>query len=715
MKENFQILKPILKGLPLIVLVVFLSILLAKKYLNYVTPLYESTAILKLADTQEGVTTSNLFKDFDLFASANKISTEIEVIKSSSLIEKTLDKINFSLEIYRKGEIKSKELFDNSPFLVEGTFGSNAYYDEKFSIEITSHSSYELRIPGQSKPIKGKFGTMVAIPKGKLFITLNSHLLLAKPYIKLQDTYEFIFLSREKLLEEVKKNLDVVSVEKEVPVVRINYKSSVPQKAMLFVNTLAETYVQDYIENKYKAAETTVEFLNSEIKLADEQLANSEYKIENFREQQNIINIPQETETDLRKIAQLKIQQSNIRMNLDAVKSLNKYIEKGKTNYKDLAANFEAFTDLLSTEMVKNMKQLEAEKKELLLTYTPEHEKVKVIDSKLKDLVDYQIESVKNTEKNLQIKYNDISHDISSAQQAFVGLPEKERKLAILNREFDLYEQNYIFLNQKRIDAEIAKAAKISFHKIITKGEFPHKPISPVRSIIVIGSAILGLFLSIILLYLYHFATAKINDAPTVEKYTMIPICFSTPYSEHENEKKEIFHKNCLDLELKGILTKNAIISISSYRSSNEYSFITKNVFNTLKNQAYKVLMIDTVGNMTEFATGDILDLSCENFLTKTAAEIKRLIQEKSSEYDFCIINSQPITKGALAVVFMQIATQNLVVLDVNKTTKKELLKIALFKEEYGVKNLWFVLNKINHTPSYLFHWWKKNFRLKKK
>ena len=54
-------------------------------------------------------------------------------------------------------------------------------------------------------------------------------------------------------------------------------------------------------------------------------------------------------------------------MNLDAIKSLNSYITEGKDNYLDLATNFEAFNDLLSTEMVKNMKQLQAEKRNYYL------------------------------------------------------------------------------------------------------------------------------------------------------------------------------------------------------------------------------------------------------------------------------------------------------------------------------------------------------------
>lgn len=88
MEDNLRILKPFFRGFPLVLIVVIASILSAKKYLNYVTPMYESTAKMKLADANEGVPNSNLFKNFDVFASANKIAGEIEVLKSNLLLKK---------------------------------------------------------------------------------------------------------------------------------------------------------------------------------------------------------------------------------------------------------------------------------------------------------------------------------------------------------------------------------------------------------------------------------------------------------------------------------------------------------------------------------------------------------------------------------------------------------------------------------------------------
>lgn len=698
--ENVRFLKPLLRGLPIIVLAMIISVLAIKKYLNYVTPMYESTAKLKLADTQEGVPSANLFKDFDVFASANKISTEIEVLKSSSLIEKTLKKLSFSTEIYRKGKMQSVELFNDSPIKAEATIADKKNFDKKFSLNILSSANYILTTSDSPKELKGVFGIPTNIEGGKILITKNEEYLLSKPNAKIIDHYEMVFLSREKLLEKVNKNLDIVAVDKDVPVIRINFKSNVPAKASLLVNTLAETYIEDYIENKYRAANTTVDFLKGEIGQANNKLSETENRIENYRNKENIINIPQETETDLRKIAQLKIQQSNLKMNLDAIKNLNSYITEGKDNYLDLATNFEAFNDLLSTEIVKNMKQLQAEKKELLLTYTPEHEKVKIIDTKIKDLTDYQTESIKNTQKNLQIKYNDIERDIQTAESAFIGLPEKEKLLNIMNREFNLYEKNYNFLNEKRIDAEIAKAAKISFHKIISRGELPQEPVSPMRSIIIIVTAIMSMVASIFLIYAVHFAKAKVNDISIIEKNSSIPIAFTTPFIKKKEKIMHHFLENVLEMELKEIIKDKKQICITSYDKAQQHAFHAKNIIRALQLQSRKVLLVDAAGVLSNSECDHYINLSAEENLRLTAREVRDLIDEKMKECDICVINNQAIKQGKLPLLFMNISDQNLFILDSRKTAVKNIINIELLKDEYKLSNLWFVLNKEGYNPS---------------
>lgn len=683
-----------------------LAVLAAKKYLSYVTPMYESTAKLKLADNEEGVPSANLYKDLDVFTTANKIATEIEVLKSETLLQRCLDSLNFNLEIYRKGKVLSVELFNNSPIKINGTFSNEKSLDKKFLVQVTSRNEFILFAPDQKEGTKYKFGKPFSVEGGTILITLNDEFIAKKKDVKIIDNYEFEFLSNQKLLDKINKNIDIVPVDKDVPVIRINLKSNVPEKAALFVNQLAQAYITDYIESKYKAANTTVDFLKREINDASGKLANSENNIQNYRDKKNVINVRQETETDLRKISQLKIQLSSINMSLDAIKDLNKYIDSGKNNYLELAPNFEAFTDLLSTEMVKNIKKFQAEKKDLLLTYTPDDERVKVIDAKIKDLVDYQIESIKNTERNLQIKHDDLINDIEESEKVFIGLPEKEKILNDLNREFNLYETSYNFLNEKKIEAEIAKSAKIAFHKVITQGEISKTPVSPIRSIIIIIAAILGMFGSIILIYLVHFAKAKVNDIHTIEKNSTIPIALATPHLKNEESIHDNFLKEAVQLELKGILENKKSIIISSYDKVEDHLFHSRNFIKAFRNQERKVLVIDATGKLKNDITQDeyngYLDISSPKYLSYTKAAMQNMIEEKMQGFDLCLINNQAIKEEKLALSLMSIASHNLLVLDSRTTAEKAIITIELLKDEFNLPNLWFVLNKTGYNPSVL-------------
>ncbi|MCC6371731.1 MAG: hypothetical protein IT236_12050, partial [Bacteroidia bacterium] len=598
MNDNFRILKPFLRGLPIVVLVTLFSVVAAKKYLSYVSPVYESTAKLKLADINEGVPASNLFKNLDVFASSNKIATEIEVLKSNILIERTLKQLDFNTEIFRVGDVRSVELYHNSPFTASVSLNSDKGYDKKYRITVLNHKQYRLTENNQDSSYEGTFGKPLKIKYGHILLSLNDSLLDSRADFKLADNYEVEFFSTQKLIQKILKELDVMPVDKDVPIIRISIRNVVPEKAAAFVNCLAQNYIYDYIESKYKAANSTVNFLNDRITDISGKLSNSELGIEDYRNNKKIVNLRQETETELRKISQLKIQETNLKMNLEAIERLCNYIDEGKGDFLSLAPNFEAFTDLLSTEMVKSIKKLQAEKKDLLLTFTANDEKVKVIDAKIKDLSDYLIESIHNTRDNLEIKLEELSDDIESSESAFASVPEKERMLNVMNRDFELYQSSYNFLNEKKIEAEIVQSARLAFHRVITPALVSKTPVAPIRSIIIIFSALLSFIGSVTIIYLVHFAKAKVNDVYTLENKSTIPVALTTPFITEPSLIKQHFLKEVIQLEIKGILKSKSKIAITSYDSSLQHAFHSIHLTNALAMQGRKVLLIDATGTL---------------------------------------------------------------------------------------------------------------------
>ncbi|BAV06891.1 tyrosine-protein kinase Wzc [Filimonas lacunae] len=660
---------------------------LAKKYLKYATPMYESTSKIKLADIHEGVPNSNLFKDFDVFVNTTKISAEVELLKSKVLVRKMLEHLDLRISVYRVGEIHKTELYNQAPFIVQASIDNARWYNRPFAIQIASDSLVTLQAP-TGDIFHTTLNHVLSVKGATFLLQRNQVLLQQRPGLPVNDRYECIVHAEDKLVNSVIDGLDIMAVDKDVPVLRISYKSAVPQKSADVVNALAATYIADYIEQKYKSADTTEQFLTKQLDTFSHKLSTSEGDIESYRNRKRIINIRQETETDLRKIADLKKQLASVQMSLNAMDSLNHYISLGKDHFLDLAPNFEAFTDLLSTELVKKIKELQRDKHDLLVKYTPEHEKVKVIDDKLNDIFSYLQESVQNTGRSLHIQYTDLENTINESEKVFIGLPEREKNMTILERNFSMNESIYRFLHGKKTEAEIAKAATLSFHRIISEGEVPEKPVSPNYTIITVLAAILGIAAGVVLIYLVHSLKAKVNNEDTIQRLSATPLSAAVPLCRKAEQRITFFRKWAVELELKKQLLPGTVICISSFKALEGKHYIASALHQAIATLHEKVLLIqagETVTGMLQNPEG-----WC------------RYLREQQLQYDIVIIVNFPVHAHASSLVLMSAATSNLFVLDSRRTPQRCITEADVLKQQLQIPAMQFVLNRAGYTPSLL-------------
>ncbi len=710
MSETSSFLKPYLRGWPIIVISMVVGYLGASKYLNYVTPMYESTAKLRLADHGEGVPHSNLYKDLDVFATNQKLDAEIQILTSHILLNKVLDSVNLEVQIFRVGNLKKQELFKDSPIdIIPVDFEENQK-DRTYKLHL-SKAYLATVYDGETLLDSGNFGDTLTVKNSKIIVKINKEIIAHKAGIKIPDDYEFVICSKQAMFSDLAKNLDVSPIDKDVAVIRISYKSPHPEKAALFPNVLAKIYIQDYIDTKFNAANITVKFLDDRINEVGTQLSNIENKILTYRNDYKITNISQETETDLRKLSQLKIQQTNLKMSLQAIIELESYIQSGKNDFYKLAPNFEAFTDLLSTEMVKKIKQLQSDKRDLLLQYTEKDERVLIIDKKVNDLTSYLIESIKNTKNNLKIKYDKLTADIVKGEEVFIGVPEKENALNVLNREFNIYQQSYNFLNGKKIEAEIARSAKIAFHRIITPAYITKTPVSPNRGIIKIVTSILFLMGAIAFIFIIHSLKAKVNDIATVEKNSMIPIVAEVPKLLNKKGEKSFFLILLAQFEVKKIIAPHEILCFTGYCIKEGASYICKNLVNSFVYQKRKVLLIDFHSilynkemlqvdkptSINEYL--DVFNIKNDMFKSFSNAQIQEWILQFRENYEqILVLNEEFGSQFTLSI--MDVAHMNLVCIDTRLTPAKEIIKIDLMKEEYSIPSLYFAINRIGYNPS---------------
>ena len=120
-------------------------------------------------------------------------------------------------------------------------------YDSAYQLVVTKDSVVEICRPGKPK-VQGLFNHLIKLPGLDVFITRNDSLLLLKPKLPVNDRYEFVLNSKEKLIKHIAGELDVMFMDKEVPILRIAYKSAAPQQSADVVNAVSQAYISDYVE-----------------------------------------------------------------------------------------------------------------------------------------------------------------------------------------------------------------------------------------------------------------------------------------------------------------------------------------------------------------------------------------------------------------------------------------------------------------------------------
>ncbi len=733
-----RLLMPLLKGSPFILLCLIISLMICKKALEYAIPMYESTAILKLDDSNVGVGNTQLFKDFDLFSTTNKIATEVEVLKSKELIKKAIEGLSLDASYTRVGRLKKTELYHNSPFKVSGEFKESKLYNRPIKLNILSEDSLNIEYEWKEKIYTESaiFGDTIDNVHLQVVIELEDELIKSKTELDVLGEYEFRLHTENQLASAIKGNLDIKAKDKDVPVIRISYKSVVPEKTMEVTNALAESYINDFVLNKTQAAGKTVRFIDDRLDDISRQLKKSEKSIEDYKLNNGVVNLRQETETGLRKIAQLEVQLSNLVMNESALDALDKYIESAdSTAYLDLSPQF-GYGDLLFTELSKKLKAYQAERKELLLKYTPNHEEVMIVDQNIAELVDYIKRGIKNAKKDISIKRREVELSIQESEAVFVDLPSKEKDLMILEREFQLNQKTFNFLMEKRMEAAIASAASISFHRVLEKAELPKQPVSPNRTLLLFVSGLIGLMIGVALVYIFTFIRPKLGGRRELEKQSETPLLGVVK----KGKRKALTLNDSIatlanQLGLVNKLKKHQAIVVSSAIKGEGKTYIAAQLAQSLAAVGWKVGILDanlrkadlhqqfqlnndkglaeylednaTLSSIIQSTKIPNLSLiSAGNSTTNPTLlfshqALKSKIKALKKEFDLLIIDTPATAIATDAINLMKMSEHNIYVLRSNYTPTEFLLQSDLIKEEYGIQDIRLILNGVNKNTSY--------------
>ena len=505
------------------ILGVVIAFISAYIYLRYTTPFYESKATVIIKDEKSGGGAEELaaFAEFGRFFSkfrSNKIENELAIFKSQRIISEVIKELNLNIKYEAVGTIKTSELYEYKPFLVQYLSFVESVLNKPVPIlyfEVISEN--EFKVENELKTIKGtyKFGEKVDMPFGEITV-----LPVFDDPFKFNNfvgkTISVIYRPIEVVALGYQRRIKVANEIKNSNVVELKMLSPVTQKAEDFINELIFQYNKDAINDRNQIAQKTSDFIDSRLEIITRELDSVESNKVLFKSSNQLTNIEAEAQLILENASEYNKRQLDVATQLELTNTMIDYMEK-ISNSDLLPANIGLGSNKIS-ESVKNFNLLILQRNKLLKSSTIKNPVVVNINSQIDQIGATILRSLKNTSNALKVSIRDLDSRESMLNSKLTKVPAIEKIFRDIERQQIIKEQLYLFLLQQREEASISLAVTAPKAKIVDMAYSSKAPVSPDRMLIYLGALLAGLLIPFLIIYVYYLLNTKVSNRRDVER-----------------------------------------------------------------------------------------------------------------------------------------------------------------------------------------------------
>ena len=506
---------------------------------RYKTSVYQTSGTVLIKSDQTFDPTSLMT---NLNVGKSNVENEIAVIRSYSLAERTIKKMNLEVSYHEKGRINTSEMYKTSPFTVEFdrsvpqtvglTYEISGLGDETMSLHGTSEflTRYDFVLCQTVQSVPQKVDVVTECKQGEWIDNGYNRfrIVLNESYNPEKDNsrkMSFRFNSYPSLVGQL-SSYTVSATSKQSSVVSLVMTGSNPNKIVEFTNMLMNEYVNRGLEKKNMVSENTIRFIDEELTGIQESLGSAESELKEFRTQNDLMNLDMQATQIYNNLQALERERAEISVNVKIYKRLQDYIKEQIDDPENLAApSTMGIADPLLNQLVRDLVTLSQTKATQLLTQTEQHPQIVKLNEQIVTTKKTLLETINNLVINAEMSLDEINKRIAKVVSETKVLPEKQQQLINYQRNFNFNDETYKYLMQRRAEAQILKASNTPDNEILDVARMERTyRISPRTSMNYLIALILGLLIPAAYLFLKDFFNVTISDRKDVEKLTNFPI-----------------------------------------------------------------------------------------------------------------------------------------------------------------------------------------------
>ncbi|NOY95844.1 MAG: polysaccharide biosynthesis tyrosine autokinase [Chlorobi bacterium] len=732
---------------------------LAVSLLAYKTtpPTYKLESRLLIYGENNSLSSEVTFDDHPYYEKGN-IDDQVGILHSYSIFRKTVENLGWQITWYQNNLLSKKELYKNDPFEVIPLEGAENYKNILLYITALNSEEYiisadtEIKINGKKEKIKFEQKCKFNSPFEHPFFHFTVKYINGKPGEK----YSFKFNQPSQIALTYLKKVKIDIKNEKSNLVYLKSEGEIPQKEADFLNELNKVFIQFKMEKKSQSSKKSVDFIEAQSKEVKKSLQAAEERVNNYRKHNKAMNVSQEANLIYEKLADIENEQFLASQRLSFYKNLQDNLDDSQMigqlgNPSAVGINDDGLNTLLN-------KLIELYNKREILSLTVQKKSPNYIH--LEKEIELTVNSLKKSLHNLirdaERDTQSINNRFNTIQARLAKLPETEKRLVDIQRDFEVKNELYNFLIKKKAEASILQASIAPQAKVIDPALVETAVrVGPVLIFYLFGGIVLGFLIPFIFITVIGFFDNSIASLEEIEKESKIPVLDGIIHHKYKVKLPVIEHPRSgiaesfrgLKVNLQEVLNQpgSKVISINSLLPKEGKSFISTNFAAILAMYNKKVLLVGAdlhkpsihlfIGEKSDTGLSSFLDnqTSFEEIIQPTQVTNLSLIQAGASRsnpsglfdngrleeffnraraaFDYIVLDNAPVLLIPNAIVINQFADVNLFILRLNQSHKDQIKQINKIVEFNKIKQASILVNDVPHKGyGYAHKYWKQGY-----
>ena len=492
----------------LISLIVCLSIAFV---LNRYSPkVFLTTAKIQILDKKQNnlemPSAEDLFSDSKI-----NLENEIEIIKSSTILNEVIANLNLNLFVEEVGDIMTY-LVTDYPFKIQTKIESDTNLNFSYNLLIDENNLEIINLKNNKTYVFNALHT-----KGiKHDLPFDIYNINTEKWI--ENSYNLNFIDSYSLIVQLKKSIIVNQVGKNSDIISLNLNNSNSNYSRNILNELIDVYNNDGIRDRQLIHKRTIDFVNDRYEYLAEELESIELEKQTYKVSNNLVDIVANSTISLER--NLKSDETLFENENQIFLVKNLLNQLSSLEFKLLPSNI-GIESIEVNSLISSYNDLFLEKQKLNTSAGPKNPYVKQINNSLVQLRENIIFSLKSYLSQLNILNDKLTQESNLIQNNVASIPFQERNLRSIERNQQIKEALYLFLLQKGEEAQVSFAVTEPSIKVVEYAVSDNIPISPETRINYLISIILGFLIPFIVIYLIFLFDNKVHSREDLEKMSL--------------------------------------------------------------------------------------------------------------------------------------------------------------------------------------------------